>query len=222
MHRPDSPFKTATLVGIDGSGKSTTAHASAKLMSETFQNLPVRVTDNDGIYDYYQGIWVTRYAEELEGLQSDRDMGRIRQLAHLAAFTVGRRAINSFHHSGLHISVRDPHRIDPAIYAGIYKVPVVGKLPPAQRFEIFNRLTLARPFDAVIELALDPQYADLKNDRDRDMHESYHNLYVAAEELPIMKKLYSERYGSMQAEITAQQPLTTDNVVNALCSIVRP
>lgn len=220
MRKSSKTASIVNLIGIDGSGKSATAVAAAEQLTAIFVDSQVNVTDNDGLRRYRGGELIAHIAPEVEYLQPKAFMNRALELGSLASFMAARRTINAFHGPDLHISVRDPHRIDPALYAGVYGVPILRRLSPFERLRFFNSLTIARPADLVLQLSVDPNEAVLTSDVDFDRHEGMAQLATAADELPQLAKAYRALHGSRYESVDGQRPETTSNVVNHLCSII--
>ena len=88
--RKTSKAPLITFMGIDGSGKSSTAVEAAETLTSIFTGLPVHVTDSNGLQIFYSGEQVAHIAPEIESLEPTANMGRINQIAHLASFAIAR------------------------------------------------------------------------------------------------------------------------------------
>jgi hypothetical protein len=126
-------------------------------------------------------------------------------------FALARRLITGrVEESSLHISVRDPHRIDPALYASAYGLWGVAKLTPEGRLRLFDRLTWAPYANSIIHLQADA--VDVKLGGDLGPHETPEKLELAAKDLPVLLETYKRLYGGVVVEIPG---LTSETIEQA-------
>lgn len=202
--------------GLDGSGKTTAAQHTARALSGEYPRKRIVVTDSTGMWRFQQGALVEHGAAQLEHHKPMTGASRLRAAVDLGAFTLGRRKLNAraVSDADLVISVRDPHRIDPALYAGIYGPSVLKKLPPHRRLALFGAFTRTSPADAVVHLELpfeDARDARVaRNDVGMQPHETTQNLRIVADELPEMMAAYGSLFGAACITAAAMQPQTAD------------
>lgn len=210
----------ALLEGLDGSGKSTTAQAVAQNISENRPEARIAVADSTGLYLYHCGRLLVHQYGGLLDLEPHSNQGRTSTLAHLGAFALGRKLVDyqGMKRSDLLISVRDPHRVEPASYSAVYS-PLLGKLSTGQRLTVFDAITRA-PYAAAI-IRLDVPLAAARthidtNETGFDPHETTEKLAFMAGELPRVIDVYRQRFGAVVTELEGLQPTTADMATAAV------
>lgn len=204
--------------GLDGSGKSTTAQGAAATLSSAYPERRITVTDSNGIYTYHTGNLIDHRSAELEQRKPVTGTSRMRAAFDLGIFAMQRRALNvrASANSDLVLSVRDPHRIEPALYAGIYGPSRIKELSPYRRLQVIDRVVRLRPAAAVVYLDSSVDTArearDARQDETMQPHETTQNLQIVADELPYMLGAYSELFQAKGITVAAMQPQTIDQV----------
>lgn len=134
--------------GLDGSGKSTAARATAFALSAAHPRAKIAVTDSTGRYLFCGGKVVSHRVQHLYKLKPGHDGSALKTGREILAYGLSRRLINSPGHFGvgdaeLLISVRDPHRIDPAAYAKIYGWQWLSAMSPQRRLRTLDAVTVS-------------------------------------------------------------------------------
>lgn len=209
----------AVIVGLDGSGKSTTARVAAERLSEAYPSKRIKVADSTGLHAYEEGVLKKSYFGKLERLEPCGGVSIMNTCARLGAFTLGRKRVSrqGCRETDLLISVRDPDRIEPATYSAIYANSLAGKISAERRLRFFDRFTRSQYADSIIQLAID---LDPLRDRllersagaELDPHESTEKLEIAAAELPAVVDAYNGLFGTDTYEVQALRPDTIDTV----------
>lgn len=202
------------LEGVDGTGKSTLAHEMALHLTEIHPAAVIRVTDSNGRFTFRNGESPDHTFHNLEHLKPSPDDGRVAAITHLGLFTLGRRLINARPGAvDMLISVRDPHRIDPAAYMAVYG-GALGRLSPQARLQILDLTTAAPYADAIVHLHASentlPMLTPLTSP-----HEAPEHLDTLTQEIPRIVGAYSRLYGTRVYDIPARTSATTGLVVAA-------
>lgn len=218
MNKPRVPL--VLIEGIDGSGKSTTGYQVAENLSKAHPRAGIHLTDSTGLYAFRHGVLAEHRYSQLSRLEPRGTMSTLSSVAHLGAFAVARRSIDGrVRESDLHISVRDSHRIDPALYASAYGLWGVARLAPERRLDLFDRLTWAPYASSIVYLQADVDAVKL--DGERDPHETHEKLEMAASELPALIRAYQDLSGGHIAEIKALTPETIDQATTTIEPFMR-
>lgn len=216
MKRPLVSPNRVSIVGIDGSGKSTTAHKAALQLSEEYPGSDIRVVDSAGIVHYREGGVTDIQFPEMEALKASEGSSRLESIGRTALFTARRRAAESLSlrdEHALTIGVRDPYRIDLATYLPLF-VRHGNKISPKRRLALFHSLTTAAHAALVTLLSVDPQkaYEASVNRGVLDSHETPEGLARASEDLTQVVEAYSDTFGIRAAQIEALRPDTSDTL----------
>lgn len=203
-----------SVVGIDGSGKSTAAHNAALQLSEEYPASDIRVVDSAGIVHYREGGVTDIRFPEIEELKAHEGASRLESIARTALFTARRRAAESLSlrdEHALTIGVRDPYRIDLATYLPLF-IKYGEKISPRRRLALFHGLTTAAHPALVTLLSVHPQkaYEASVNRGVLDSHETPEGLARAAEDLTQVVEAYSNTYTIRATHIEALRPDTSD------------
>lgn len=206
----------AVVTGIDGSGKSTAAHAAARLLSMEHPESDIRVADSEGLTQYLAGDVVRRRFERLASLEPGEESGKLMTMLRMGAFTVLRQQMEQqFSHNkhSLTIGVRDPYRVDLATYMPIFLGDRAPK-DPRTRLQLLNKLSSAQHPDSIAYLGVDPTAAH-GNTQARDtnnIHETPAKLKQAAEEFPVVLDAYQQLNGVPHSTIDALTPHTAEAI----------
>jgi hypothetical protein len=215
------------IEGLDGAGKSTTAQQAAQDLSQSYPTSRIHVTDSTGLYAFRNGELTSHRFERLPNLEPHRSMSPVNAAAHLIGFTLGRRFIDGqVAGTDLHISVRDSHRIEPAVYASVYGFSAFGRISPERRLSLLDVLTCSPYANSVIHLQANPndieQTMTTNGNVMNDPHETREKLDIVAHELPRVIGAYERLYGARVDEIEALTAKTTDEVAAALEPLLSP
>ncbi len=214
MKRSLESSNRVTVVGIDGSGKSTAAHEAALQLSEEYPTSDIRVVDSAGIVHYREGGVTERKFPEMEALKASEGSSRLESIGRTVLFTAKRRAAESLSLQDRHaltIGVRDPYRVDLATYLPLF-VRQGDKISPKRRLALFHGLATAVHPALINLLSVDPQkaYEASVNRGVLDSHETLEGLAQAAEDLTQVVEAYSRTFGVRAAHIEALRPDTSD------------
>lgn len=207
------------IEGVDGCGKSTAAIKAAELLSSNYPHSSVKVVDSSGVYKFKAGEAVKKSWANLDRLIPKAGQSKVGSITSLGAFTTARRLAEGWVSgaSDLVISVRDPFRIDPSVYALVYGLPHVRRLDIAGRLRFFNRLTLApHPVNIVMLEADSRQTRANLDSRPLDYHETGERMSEIASELPATLDQYCQLYGTGISRVAALRASTADNVAAEL------
>jgi hypothetical protein len=209
----------AYIEGVDGSGKTKTAHGVAQVLGEQYPNARIQVADSSGVVVYRNGETIAKRFGWLESMEPRSNVSHPRMLAQLVGFTAVRRAAN-IGSTDLLLSARDPHRINPAVYAKIYIPELFGRLSAAARLALFDHLTYAPPADRIIHLqtpdAAMPAIVGLPEGVEVDPHETPEKMAIALYELPLVLSAYMHSFGTPVSEVAALTPTTVDQAAALL------
>jgi len=206
------------IEGIDGSGKSTAALRAAELLSSTYPESSVKVVDSSGVHKFARGELTETGWDRIEGIIPKATHSKLRSIAQLGAFTTARRMVEGWlsGSSDLVVSVRDPFRIDPALYATVYEIPGLRRMDLAGRLRFFNRFAMAPHPASVVMLEVDSDVARTKlNSPALDYHETGEKMAAVAEQLPVAVSEYARLYGCGIAQVKALQGWETASNVAA-------
>lgn len=215
MNTPLRTSRRVVIEGIDGTGKSTTAHEAALQLSDAYPDTPIRVADSNGVSSFRGGERTHQAASWLIDLEPTAEQSKLRALGQLGVFTAVRQLTEAagYRPNTLTIGVRDPFRVDPAVYAGIYGLNKIGDISPQARLKLFNTLAVAPHPDAIIHLIGDTETAH-SNTHERDMvcsHETREAMGKIACELTDVLGAYEQLYGSPVTTVDALTPTTTSD-----------
>ena len=205
-----------SVLGIDGSGKSTATHHAALQLSKEYEGSAIQVVDSSGIVHYRDGGVTNIQFENIEQLKADESASRLASVGRTALFTSARRTIETLSlmkPNSLTIGVRDPYRVDPATYLPLF-IKNGGKLSPERRLSIFSKLTTAAHPAFIAHLKVDPQeaYTNTVNRGVLDSHETPEGLARAADDLNRVVEAYSYTYSVRSAAVEALRPDTADTL----------
>lgn len=215
MNPSEKPTR-ATVIGIDGSGKSTAAHAAARLLSIEHPESDIRVADSTGLAYYGAGEITRKRFEGLDKIEPAGKSSKLETVVRMGSFTLLRQFMESeYAHSpnSLTIGVRDPFRIDLAAYLPIFLGDKVSP-SPERRLKLFSKFTRAIHPSTIAFLNIDPQVAHA-NTTDREVantHETPEKIQRAADDFPHILDTYRELYGVPFNSIEALTPTTADEV----------
>ena len=215
MKRSLESSNRVSVVGIDGSGKSTAAHEAALQLSEEYPASDIRVVDSAGIIHYREGGVIDRKFPDMEALKASEGSSKLSAIGLTALFTARRRAAESLSlqdEYALTIGVRDPFRIDPATYLPIF-TRHGERMSPRRRLALFHSLTRAGHPALVNILRVDPQKAfeAATNRGALNSHETPEVLARASNDLIQVVEAYSS-HGIRAAHIEALRPDTSDTL----------
>lgn len=206
--------------GVDGTGKSTLALEMALHLTKIHPTAIIRVTDSNGRFTFRNGENTDHTFRNLEHLKPLPDDGRLAAIMHLGSFTLGRRLINAKPgEADMLISVRDPHRIDPAAYMAVYG-GALSRLSPKTRLQILDLTTAAPYADAIVHLHASENTLPILTPL-TSPHEAPEHLDTLTREIPRIVDAYSRLYGTPVYDIPARTPATTGLVVTATASHLR-
>lgn len=213
MHREyDTPV--VLLAGIDGSGKTTTAHTVARRISSTHPESVIGVTDTDGLTSYLDGEQSDHRTFHTAQLDPQQRTRSLTNLERLGGFAIGRRISyrEGLENSDFLLSVRDHFRIDAALFAGSY-CPPFERIAPERRLAIVDKFTRMPAVDAIVHLEVPVSQASaLIAERDIEVrpHESANRLARAAIDLTGLLEAYHERFGTPIINCEGLRPDTAD------------
>ena len=215
MNSSEKPTR-ATVIGIDGSGKSTAAHSAARLLSIEHPDSDIRVADSTGLAYYGAGEITRKRFEGLDKIEPEGRSSKLETIARMGSFTLLRQLMESeYAHSpnSLTIGVRDPFRIDLAAYLPIF---LGDKLSPSpeQRLKLFSKFTRAIHPSTIAFLNVDPKvaHANTVGRVVANAHETPEKIQRAADDFPHILDTYQELYGVPYESIDALKSTTVDAV----------
>lgn len=206
-----------TVLGIDGSGKSTAAQNAALLLSSKYPSRPINVVDSSGTTHIKGGEVVATthsWIERIKAQEGDQ-LATVRS----ALFMVARRKIEIDalgNANELTIGVRDPFRIDPAIHL-LHTSRHAARLNPEQRLHLLDRMTIAPHPTHITHLTVDPAEAYVAAARRGTLepHETPETLSRASREITAMIGAYANSATSI-GTIAALRPNTADTLAEHL------
>lgn len=214
MQRLHKNFNRVVVTGVDGSGKSTAAHESARLLSHAYPSSDIRVVDSTGLSHYQSGeVTLSRFSG-LERLEPTQKASKVETIARMAGFTAARQLVEfgwAHKPNSLTIGVRDPYRVDPAVYAPIF-MGERADISAQRRLKLLNSFTLAAHPAVVALLKVDVVQA-YDNTAVREFvntHETPQKIIQAAEEFPRVLDSYHTEFGVPSIEINALKPNSAD------------
>lgn len=215
---------TVVIEGLDGSGKSTTALESAKILSDQFPKLRISVTDSTGLYKFKNGKLRSRRFSTIGDSKPRQDQNRLQRAAQAFKFARLRRHVNRVgEKADLLISVRDPDRLDPALYASVYASALMDHVGMKTRLQFFDRLTHAPHASAIILLQTSAVAAtqhitgrDREQEQELDPHETPVLLEKLREELPEAVHTYERLFGAAALEVDGLRESTIEEVTSLL------
>ena len=215
MNTPEKPTR-ATVIGIDGSGKSTAAHAAARLLSIEHPESDIRVADSTGLAYYGAGEITSKRFEGLDRIEPEGTSSKLMTMLRMGSFTLLRQFMESevaHAPNSLTIGVRDPFRIDLAAYLPIFLGDKISP-SPERRLKLFNKFTRAIHPSTIAFLNVDPRVAHA-NTLDRTVanaHETPEKIQRAADDFPKILDTYRELYGTPYRPVDALTPTTADEI----------
>jgi len=208
------------IEGLDGSGKSTAALEAALMLSEQYPEASIDVADSSGLHQFREGRQSDSKFEFVGDQKPTKEMNKLRAAAHLIGFLLVRQHMNNVGaHSDVLISVRDPDRIDPALYAGAYLSSMLGKLSLENRLKLFDALAIGPHADAVVLLETDLKDVQAKiisRGEANEPHETPEALAKVALELPQSVGLYSELFDANIYSVRGLRPNSSARVAEAV------
>ena len=214
MPRSHENFNRVVVTGVDGSGKSTAAHESARLLSQAYPSSDIRVVDSTGLSHYQGGeITLSRFAG-LEKIEPAQKASKIETVTRMAGFTAARQFIEfgwSHKPNSLTIGVRDPFRVDPAVYAPIF-MGERAQVSAERRLRVLNALTMAAhpAVVALLKVDVDQAYNNAAVREFVNTHETPEKIIQAAQEFPRVLETYHQAYDAPYVEINALKPNSAD------------
>lgn len=205
------------VIGIDGSGKSTTGHESAQLLSEIYPNTDIRVADSNGLSYYLNGKVVQQRFPKMREMLPTPSSPKIEKIVRIGSFLLSRQYSEQFFgktNNGLTISIREPFRIDPAVYLPIYGPEILRSLSPERRLKLFHHLTTACHPKMIGYLETNSDIA-LKNIEDRgdlDEHETPEGMRAIEDDLNKILALYSQLFQTSIKSIPALTPTSSSEL----------
>jgi hypothetical protein len=207
------------LEGLDGSGKSTTAHEAVQQLSEAYPKAIMKLTDSDGIYEYVSGEQRMHCFGHIDELGPQQQHRRAGAMMRLGAFAALRMAID---HVGLRsdllVGVRDPHRILPATYSSVMFPGLFGRMSTSARLRLFDAAATVRVPDGVVVMQAEVD-ALLDNMSGRSVvasHEDPEHMAGLHAELPLVIDAFARQFSRPVHTIEALQQDTTENLVMSL------
>ena len=186
MPRSHENFNRVVVTGVDGSGKSTAAHESARLLSQAYPSSDIRVVDSTGLSHYQGGeITLSRFAG-LEKIEPAQKASKIETVTRMAGFTAARQFIQfgwSHKPNSLTIGVR-----------------------------VLNALTMAAhpAVVALLKVDVDQAYNNAAVREFVNTHETPEKIIQAAQEFPRVLETYHQAYDVPSVEINALKPNSAD------------
>lgn len=204
--------------GIDGSGKSQTAHESASNMTSSYRDKQLRLIDGDGVYVYRNGEVVAREYIGIDRLKHRQTSSRLGSLALAGAFTLARRYLEhksrASQDDDLTLAVRDPYRIDPAVYSGVFSPAILGRLGASTRLRLFDRFSPTGYYpEHIIYLRAESSVAEsaIGERSFVDYHENAADLHILSEEFSQVLCDYSRLFDRTVSTIDAHTVATADS-----------
>lgn len=214
--------RRVVIEGIDGCGKSTAGFEAAEMLSRNYPASRIKLVDSSGVYRFANGELTSQAWQTMKNVIPKAASSRLTSITKLGAFTAARRVAEGIAsgRADLTISIRDPFRIDPSVYAIAYGLPRLKSMDTAARLRFFNHFTLAPHPSDIVMLDVDAEQAQMKvnnrlaehTDADIDFHETPGRQAAALAELPRTIDQYAWLYGSAISRITALRPSTSDEV----------
>lgn len=226
MPRSHQNFNRVVVTGVDGSGKSTAAHESAKLLSRAYPESDIRVVDSTGLSHYQEGeVAATRFSG-LEQIEPAQQASRIETVARMAGFTASRQLVEfgwSHKPHTLTIGVRDPFRVDPAVYAPIF-MGERAQVSAERRLRVLHALTVAAhpAIIALLKVNVDEAYQNTTVRDFMNSHETPEKIIQASHEFPRVLESYHDIFGVPSVEINALRPNSADLLAETFEPFVLP
>jgi len=215
MNSQEKPTR-ATVIGIDGSGKSTAAHAAARLLSMEHPESDIRVADSTGLAYYGAGEITNKRFENLDKIEPEAKSSKFETILRMGSFTLLRQFMEqSYGHQPdtLTIGVRDPFRIDLAAYLPVFLGDKVSP-SPEKRLKLFHSLTRAIHPSTIAYLDVDPQvaHANTQGREAANAHETPEKIQRAAEDFPNILTTYQRLYGTPVNMVEALTPTSAEQI----------
>jgi thymidylate kinase len=216
MYNVNMSVPKAVIESIDGTGKSTAAKDAAMSLSDSYRKRNIRVVDSDGVYDYRGGKLKHQGWSWMESLEPHQEKSRLLSAAKLGLFTLTRRAAEAqlSDRPDLVIGVRDPFRIDPAIYSTVFGPSFLKTMSSGVRLILFDYFTTAPHPDMIVNLHSDPHDARpvAGANGQLDSHETPEKLQLVHEEMQEVLGSYGRLFASQVVIVEALRLDTSDQV----------